>query len=260
MKLIEFTATKNFRDIGGYSSWDGKTIKYGQIYRSDHLADLTAEDLEKFKQLGIKTVIDLRSYQEKKEKPNRLPADIAYNVLNIPISLSELQPDEMARQLRSGELSYLSAKQQMNNGYKEIIQAYSPMLKLILETIADPKNLPLLIHCTAGKDRTGVSIATLMLALGITSDDIYADYLLTNDLVLPSYDKARLMLKTISGFKTDDKTFDAVAGVEKEYLTSAFNEMKGVDGSFGDYFHSRLGMPQAVLEHLQNLLLESAHE
>ena len=170
VKVIQLDGTKNFRDIGGYNNWENKKIKYGQIYRSDQLSELSDDDINTFKALGIKTVIDLRSNKERKAKPNRLPNDVALTIVHLPITLSELQPDKMANALRNGDLDYPSAKQQMIGGYQEIIQSYSPALRVILETVSDPNSLPVVIHCTAGKDRTGVTIATIMLALGTYED------------------------------------------------------------------------------------------
>lgn len=256
VKMIELDGTKNFRDIGGYTNYEGKKISYGKVYRSDQLAELTEDDLEDFQKLGIKTIIDLRSTRERIEKPNILPENHDINIINMAITLKDLQPDELSMQLRNGELEYEKAVEQMQQGYQEIVSRYSTIMRLVLETSADEDKHPILIHCTAGKDRTGVAIATLMLALGIDREQAINDYLLTNDLVLPTYSKARLMVKTISGFKTDDKTFDALAGVKRSYLESSFEVMTQDTNSFGGYFHGNLGLPEDFIDQLRDALLE----
>jgi protein-tyrosine phosphatase len=166
---IVFERLYNYRDLGGYRSADGRTVRWGRLFRSDSLGKLQGEDWDRFLALGVRTVIDLR-YPWEVSRSGRVPShqDVAYHNLSIehgPYDQAGLSPDvEPAR--------FLAEK------YTEVARDGVEELRRALEIIADETG-PLVFHCHSGKDRTGF-LAMLVLALvGVHEDDIVADFALT---------------------------------------------------------------------------------
>ncbi|MFQ6193861.1 tyrosine-protein phosphatase [Streptomyces sp. NPDC000405] len=166
---ITFDRLHNFRDLGGYPAADGRTVRWGRLFRSDSLGKLHDQDWDRFLALGVRTVIDLRHPWEV-ERSGRVPhhPSLAYHNLSIehrPYDQAALGPDvEPARYLadRYAEVAH--------DGVKELRRA--------LEIVAGDTG-PLVFHCHSGKDRTGL-LAMLVLALiGVHEDDIVADFALT---------------------------------------------------------------------------------
>ncbi|GAA0682770.1 hypothetical protein GCM10010193_40670 [Kitasatospora atroaurantiaca] len=167
---MDFSRLHNFRDLGGYRTEDGRTVRWGRLYRSDSLAKLEGEDWERFLSLGVRTVIDLR-YPWEIEQKGRVPetAGLGYHNLSIehrPYDQAALGPDvDTARYLaeRYAEVAL--------DGVKELGRA--------LELIASADSGPLVFHCASGKDRTGIVAALVLALLGVSEEDIIADFALT---------------------------------------------------------------------------------
>ena len=158
----------NFRDFGGYTTQNGTRLKDGLLYRSGDLSKATDADLERIASLGIKTVCDLRSEGERRKEPDRIPAAKPFTFFNIPMhpivdyhgrSLGRLLSLMFGSERRA---DYVAASYQ---AYREYATSYLPQLKALFERISNPENLPLLIHCSAGKDRTGVVASLIQLVL-----------------------------------------------------------------------------------------------
>ncbi len=167
----------NFRDIGGYLTEDGNRIRWGQVYRSGSLAHLDQNDFDFLDSLDIQLVFDLRSSYESENDPDRLPANQTIQHLSRPLSSSgtTLERVRVLRQYRN-EIGGLLLRL-----YQEaFIDENAHHIGDMLTRMADPANRPALIHCSAGKDRTGVTIALLLSILGVPEDTIMADYSLSN--------------------------------------------------------------------------------
>lgn len=168
-RRLAFECLHNFRDLGGYRAADGRTVRWGRLFRSDSLGKLRGQDWDRFLSLGIRTVIDLR-YPWEVERSGRVPHHhgLAYHNLSIehrPYDQAGLDPDvEPARFLA--------------DRYTEVVHDGRTEIRRALEIIADD-TAPLVFHCHSGKDRTGL-LAMLALALvGVHEDDIVADFALT---------------------------------------------------------------------------------
>lgn len=166
-----FEACFNFRDIGGYEGQDGRRVKWGRYYRAGRQDRMTAADLKRMAELGIKTQIDLRRSDEI-ENQGRGPLESA----GSRYAWHPVMPNDGSEQLNNmvGDTG-ISGERYL--GYLKF--DHSPW-RGIFDIMADSDQLPLLIHCTAGKDRTGVTTALLLCILGVHRDVIEADYLLTN--------------------------------------------------------------------------------
>ena len=173
----------NFRDAGGYRVIDGRFMRRGAIFRSDHLAALTNDDVAMVAALGLRRVHDFRLAAERDRQPSRLPTgpDAAEIVLLGTGDFSSLDESviDVIRDMLAGTRP-LPEPDFWEGNYLDMVQTSQRMLVGYLRSVAQPGALPSLHHCTGGKDRTGVSTALLHRILGVSDDDIMDDFLLTN--------------------------------------------------------------------------------
>ncbi|UBU13378.1 tyrosine-protein phosphatase [Nonomuraea gerenzanensis] len=170
IRHIEFTNLCNFRDVGGYAAKDGRTVRWQRLYRADSLGWLAGEDLTAFRALRVRSVIDLRHPYEV-EKSGRVPESEGQLYQNLPIEGRRWDTAAYSEQL--GVARYLADR------YLEVTEDGVENLRIALETIAGADNAPVVVHCAAGKDRTGVLTALVLSLAGVGEDDIVADYALT---------------------------------------------------------------------------------
>ncbi|MFJ3710784.1 tyrosine-protein phosphatase [Streptomyces sp. NPDC090053] len=166
---IDFERLHNFRDMGGYRTADGRTVRWGRLYRSDSLAKLQGADRDRFLELGVRTVIDLR-YPWEIEAKGRAPEDAGLDWFNFsiehrPYDQAEIDPDVDPWRYLADRFAEVAL-----DGAVEIRQA--------LEVIAS-QDAPQVFHCASGKDRTGLIAALVLSLVGVSEDDIAADFALT---------------------------------------------------------------------------------
>jgi protein-tyrosine phosphatase len=164
---IELAGASNVRDVGGLRAGD-QVIRTGVLLRSDHLDDATTDDLALLAgDLGLRGVVDLRVEWEN-PKP---PSWDAHGVQVLPLPLFDL----------SGTTDRSAFRGSPAEAYAAMLDLAGAALVTILEFVARPEGTPVLIHCAAGKDRTGIAVAVLLAAAGVDNDDIVADYLATDE-------------------------------------------------------------------------------
>jgi protein-tyrosine phosphatase len=169
-RLLPFPTLFNFRDLGGYPTTDGRTVRWRRLYRADALSRLRAADAEAFARLGIRTVLDLR-------RPSEIAADgrvpswggLAYHNL----SLNPAAWDLARYDATAGPARFLADR------YLEMARRTSGELAAALAVITDAEAAPLVMHCAGGKDRTGVLASLTLALLGVPDEHIAADYALT---------------------------------------------------------------------------------
>lgn len=173
-RFLPLESVNNLRDIGGYRTADGQTIRWGMLYRTGNLARLNGVDMGYLQALGTKLVCDLRSTATIEKSPDRLPAGSGY--FHTPIYEDEfnqeLFPVMLFRRHLLGE--------NLAAGYSNWPQSGALAFGKFFEKLTDPDNFPMLYHCTAGKDRAGIATAILLSLLGVPDETIIADYSLTN--------------------------------------------------------------------------------
>ncbi|GGX43493.1 tyrosine-protein phosphatase [Streptomyces fructofermentans] len=255
----ELAGVRNFRDVGGLPTVDGRRVAYGRLFRSGHLAHATAEDTEFLASLGLHTVFDFRNAADRKlEGPDvELPG-----VRNVNLPLSDpADGAEFWRLVRDGDLVQLRqllsdgrAANRMITSYRTIITERTAEHREVLRALADD-SAPALMHCAAGKDRAGLSIAVTLLALGVEREAIIADYLESN--ATHRRYKVHRSSSAASAYSPEvmellSPLFDARA----EYLAAAFETIEETWGGVDAYLEQGLGVDAATRERLRDRFLD----
>ena len=253
---LEFEACENFRELGGYTGFGGKRVRYGIFYRAPALANIhTPADRAHFLSLGIRTAFDFRSDAERVLAPDpEFPGvkNIAMNALFAPdgteqnFDLEEIvRSEEGMRLLTDG----------VHEGYVRM-PFDNPAYKALFAAIRAGET-PVLFHCTAGKDRTGVAAALILRTLGVSREDILADYLLTNEYRARS---SASFCKTLEQMGVPASLAAEVArvgsGVRRESIESALDAIDVRYPRFEDYLAEQLGVDAAALAGLRERYLE----
>ncbi|GAA3243086.1 tyrosine-protein phosphatase [Streptomyces lavendulae] len=242
-RLIKLEGTVNFRDAGGYRTASGQWVKMGEIYRSDALNKLTADDLAKLQRLRVKTVFDLRMQDERTKDADKVPAGASYVVADVFAGSGSFQtlpksPDEAVKAMVDAEKAMVSGE----GGKKAYAQVF--------EGIENHRSRSVLFHCTAGKDRTGWANATLLTALGVPQETVMADYLASNDYRKAANDAVLGHLPAPQA-----AVYKPMLDVRPEYLNSGYDEVKAKYGSFDRYLKDGLGIDARELKQLKKDLL-----
>jgi protein-tyrosine phosphatase len=176
-RKLPLEGPRNFRDLGGYPTREGRRVRWGQVFRADSLAELTERDIAYLERLGLARVIDLRGDEEVRESPNRLAGRAGFTYLRRPTGDEGLTPGEWARRFEAGEFGEIDASW-LVRGYLRTLDERPHKIGAVLRELAGAKS-PAVFHCTAGKDRTGVISALLLLLLGVPRGVVVGDYSLT---------------------------------------------------------------------------------
>jgi protein-tyrosine phosphatase len=257
IRRLPLEGSRNFRDLGGYRSADGRYVRWGLIYRSSDLADLTAKDIAYLDGLGIRLVCDVRTEGERKRSPTNWTGH-APELLSAPIGPERnmtLTAEEIKRKYTSPEAQSKDAAR----AYERLVIEYAAQYGNILRRLA-AGNLPAVEHCSSGKDRTGVFSAILLTALGVPREVVMKDYLLsTRYLLAPdSIQKTSADLQRIFGIPEplELSTVQAIMTTRPEALESAFDSITKTYGSFDSYLRDGLKISDSELAMIRQRLLE----
>ncbi|MFF3749240.1 tyrosine-protein phosphatase [Streptomyces sp. NPDC002018] len=255
----ELAGVRNFRDVGGLPTTDGRRVRPGRLFRSGHLASATAADAAFLASLGLHTIFDFRNAADLKLDGADVELPGVRHV-NIPLT-DPADGAEFWQMVRGGDLDQLRslladgrAATRMTDSYRAIIRERTAEHSRVLHSLAEDST-PALMHCAAGKDRAGLSIAVALLAVGVEPGAIEADYLKSNDphrrYVVRRSDNSP------SGTSTEvmdllSPLFDARA----EYLAAAFETIGKTWGSTDAYLTEGLGLAPETRERLRARLLD----
>ena len=245
-RLSPFQAIDNFRDYGDYAVGAGRVAR-GRLYRSAHQARATEADLEQLGALNLATVVDLRRPSERRDQPSRRPADWTGRVIESGHDDGGEAPHITF--LKTCDLTEDSGRAFMTDTYRRLPfeLAHIDLFSRYFRALAEGDG-PILIHCAAGKDRTGLLAALTHSLLGVSRDDLIADYLLTNqavDLEGRAEGIAR-KLTEMTGRPAAHGAVVAFLGVEADYLDGAFAAIAARHGSVGAYLEQVLGVDAAA--------------
>lgn len=236
VRWIEFEGCANFRDLGGHITATGEPLQYGRLYRSDTLESLTDDDHRRFASLGIATVIDLRACAEVERRGRLDLARQSVRYVHLPLvdvvgDPALWDPAEVARP----EYPVL--------GYLQILADGADRLAAVLRTLAEPRALPAVFHCIAGKDRTGLVAAVILRVLGVPQSEVAAEYALSERRTRHSSASAQLRQR-----------YPHVFGAPPETIIGLLSGLEELHGSIADYVSS-LGVGLDVVERLRRALV-----
>jgi protein-tyrosine phosphatase len=225
---IAIKKINNFRTVGDIKNIDGRILKEGKLYRSGHLHKLKKKSFREIQQLGIKEIIDLRNSKEIAEKPDHLPDNVVYKNYSAFEDKGD-QLDQARKLVLKGKVNGSDAHKRMIDFYKDYVTENPEVIKKIITEVLE-SDQPVLYHCTAGKDRTGITTALILTILKFDKKTIYNEYLLSNNYRKKLVEK-RLNLANNLHFlypKMDIHVLEKLSWVETGYLDSAFNEIDKV--------------------------------
>lgn len=256
-RILPLEGVENFRDYGGYAVPGGRRIVRGKLWRSAHHGGATDADLAQIAGLDLAAVVDLRRPTERANQPSRRPGGFAGRVIDCDAG-DQAEAPHVAF-LRETDLSAESARAFFRDYYRRapFEPRHLELFRRYFEALAEGR--PVLIHCTAGKDRTGLLAALTHNLLGVEDTDILADFELTN---LAARIEARLDLVTESmtaslGRRPSETAVRAFLGVDSSYLVEAFVAIRRETGSVEAYL-ADLGVDAAAAQHLRETWLETA--
>ena len=249
-RLVPLEGTMNFRDLGGYRTADGRRVRWGRVFRSDGLHALTDADRAALTGIGVCTVFDLRWQRERDAHPSLLPDDgVVVHHLEVGADLEAMDPLEAAL---AGEIDEAPVEQLVEI-YEQLLERGAGAFAAVLTTLAEEGTLPAVFHCTAGKDRTGITAALLLRLLGVPDDVVLDDYELTT-----RYRTQRRLAELRPQFEAagaDIERFLAYISAPREVMAGALERIEQHHGGVEGYLRDG-GMAPETPDRLRELLLE----
>ncbi len=242
----------NCRDLGGYPTEDGRRVRRGLVIRCGELSGLTAADHERLLALGVRLACDLRTGREADRQPDHLPAGISY--AHTPAYTGRVG-------FMGGLLPLMRHRSHMDaffrQGYVTIVLENAPNFGAVLRRLSDPANLPAIIHCTAGKDRAGITVALLLAALGVPEDVILADYSQSNRCFADFRAAGRRDVRPLLLFGLTVDDLQPIFAADPANLRAVFAAIKARYGSVEGYLLDAAGLDADTLARLRENLLET---
>lgn len=251
-RKLSMDGSYNTRELGGYKTADGKSVKWGVLFRSDKLSDISLEDQKYLKNLGIQRIVDFRSKAEKTEDPDKIPDGMTY--IEMPIEVDGAMRTKIEAILK-GEINR-NVKDFLIEANEEFIKNYSHIYSKFLKDLAKEQK-PTMFHCTAGKDRAGFAAAITLIAIGVSKEDAINDYMKTNEYTAERIDEMISKIELMSLYQTDGELLRPLLGVEREYLEAAFKAAENEYGSIENYIRSGLNISEKEIQQLRSFLLET---
>ncbi len=243
-RLLPIASAYNFRDLGGYLSQDGRIVKWNTFIRSGDFPSLSDEDNVYLQSIPIKSVVDFRAKDEEERlKDTIIPNSKSYF---LSVDSGNLVPEFMALmndKVNTPDVVYSRGVELMKTMYLSIVTDFRHIYKEFFKLIQN-QEVPILFHCTAGKDRTGIAAALLLSALNVDRDVILKDYLMTNELLVGKYANLGQYGPLVDFFQT----------VRPDYLYAAFDLIERKFGGMNAYLTNELGVD---IKLMQDLYLES---
>ncbi|QKX17276.1 tyrosine-protein phosphatase [Microbulbifer sp. YPW1] len=258
-RVLPLEGGRNFRDLGGYQTKDGKTVKWGKLYRSGVLTHLTSDDYDYLRDREISTIVDFRSTDERTNEPTNWQAGSVME-LTWDYDMGNWE-QEFAKVMSKPDFAKEDLVGLMDQGYVGLVKQQTPHYRAMFQKLIESDE-PLLFHCSAGKDRTGIGAALILTALGVDRETVKQDYMLSNQTLkgeklmqLPedASEKEKRMFAFFSQLPPEVR--GVLAGVEVSWLETAFAEMERESGSVEAYIEQELDVDSAELALLRARLL-----
>ena len=240
---LNLAGASNFRDLGGYPTADGRTVRWRQIFRSNHLGHLTDGDVAVLRELGVRSAFDFRGTEERTAALCGMPEISVHSLPVEPTVVAALR----AIMAAGTPLSTDHAVEVMRGSYSGYVQNNTPHFRTLFAHLLEEDRAPLVIHCTAGKDRTGFACALILHTLGVSEDIISEDYLLTNRFYRRDPNHS-------SDLPDDIK--QVLGSVQTSFLAAAFEAINADYGDRETYLRDGLGLGNAERAHLEARYLQ----
>jgi len=236
VRVLPLESGFNFRDMGGYKTTSGKSVRWRKVFRSEEMNSLTTSDLEYLNNIPLRTVVDFRSEKENLESPDKIPASVtdSYELTINPGIHSSLTDISM--------LTFKNGEDFMKEIYRSFVTeaAIIDRYRFFFSLLQDENKLPLLFHCTAGKDRTGMGAALFLASLGVDEKTIFEDYMLSNKQLKDKYNS---LIRRIPQLK-------ALLEVRPQYLQAGFEQIKKDHVSVENYIRNILDVNTDLMKEL----------
>lgn len=252
-RTLPLAGAFNFRDLGGYETADGQRVRWGRVYRAGMLVGLTDNDLAYLSQLQLKTVYDLRTADELAQQPDRLPTNAAPHLIHLPVQ----SPDgRLTQMLQVWRLRNRLGDLLLDIYTRVMIDHNTAVLRAIFQRLAEPVHLPAVIHCTAGKDRTGVVVALLLSLLGISDEVISADYSLSNYYYNQFIYYLQRDLERLNRFRFTPAQIQPVLVADPTLIQAMLRYVRQRYGSITAYVRGVVGVDSRTVTQLKSNLLQ----
>jgi len=248
-RKLEMQGTPNFRDFGGYPSSSGQCVKWGFLFRSGQLSSLSEQDVDLLGALELDLVFDFRRSEEQENDPSILPKTRPPRVLSLPIT-----PGSNASFFEQNDTNQRAMFEFMIDINRDFAEAQTSTYSRMFKEILEEGRAKLLVHCAAGKDRTGFAAAMILLALGVPRDLVMHDYMLTAEFFSPALEIDRLRRKY--DFDLEAEAIFPMLEVHEDYLAAALASIDGRYPSVEDYLAEELGVGQSERAELRGRYLE----
>ena len=245
-RLPGLQGASNFRDLGGYPGRDGRPLRWRRLFRSDHLGELTAADRETLRTLGVTRAFDFRGTQERAAQPYALPGLTQHSLAIEPTVAQNMAALSAAGTALSAERMVAL----MEELYRRLVDDEAARFAQWFGHLLDD-DAPLVFHCTAGKDRTGVAAALLLLALGVPREVVEQDYLLSNRVY-------RRPATAGAGGTVPEEALAVLWSVQPRFLQAALDVIDSRDGGMQRYLAQRMKLSDAARDRLVALYLQPA--
>jgi protein-tyrosine phosphatase len=260
-RLLNIKSIINFRDLGGYVSSDGRTVRWRRVFRSGDLSRFARKEQPLVSALELSTVVDLRSVEERALGPSRwYDEEHQPEIVLLPIGGSAADwSSNLSRQLQEGGFTRAELDATFIEMYASVPIENAAEYRVMFEQILRSDDAPILIHCTGGKDRTGIAAALILAALDVPRETIMQDFMLTNEaLDVPLLAK---MLAQIFSQDSDRqisvRALEPMLVVQPIYLETAFAAIDAHYGSLDNYLRVALGMTAGRRAELQAAMLQN---
>jgi len=243
----------NLRDLGGYTTSGGRQVMRGKLLRSGTLAYLSEQGKEQFAALDVALICDLRRDVERNEEPTPFPAGAPQR---LEISIDPGSAVAMRERLGRVDLDLSERVSFMASVTAELVRDHADDYAEMFAGLLDMRDGAFLVHCSAGKDRTGIACALILHALGVAEETVIADYLLTNQTIdYEGFVLPRIAARFEGTVLPPKESIMALAGVREEYLRAAYDAVKTQFDDVEHYIEAAVGLDADARETLQERFL-----
>ena len=244
-RMLPLDGPDNFRDLGGLPTADGRRVKWGHFYRADALDDLSADDLDYVASLDVATVMDFRSETERAAAPDVLPEGIDYR--HVPIYNESEDTTQIRERIRAGTFPVEEAENLLVEVNRLLGSSEADRFQPFANAIASPDALPLVYHCTSGKDRTGFATLLILSLLGVNEAVVFDDYLMSNYYRYDANGKKLLLANLGSVVEpVDPEVVRPLLLVDPAYLRAAVDTINAQYGSVAAFAADVYGITPEV--------------